>query len=326
MKVTVTGATGLIGSRLVGRLLERGDEVTALSRHPEQARTALGIDAIGWPTTEEPAPVAGLAGRDGVVHLAGENVAQRWSDEAKRRIRHSRVAGTRNLIAGLRDAEPRPGVLVCASGVGYYGLRVDEPAPESAAPGDDFLAEVCRSWEGEALSAEELGLRVVRVRTGVALSSAGGALGRMLTPFKLGAGGPIAGGRQYVPWIHLDDVVGMIAVALEDPRWSGPINACAPEPVSNREFSRALGRAVHRPALAPLPGPMLKLLYGEMAQVVLGGQRAVPARAQELGYRFRHPDLDEALRSAARWPAANVGTVEVRPIWEVATDPGASGA
>ena len=298
MKVAVTGATGLIGSRLVQRLLERGDEVTALSRHPEEAGAALGIDALSWRTTEEPAPVGGLAGRDGVVHLAGENVAQRWSDEAKRRIRQSRVAGTRNLVEGLREAKPRPRVLISSSGVGYYGLRVDEPVPESAAGADDFLAEVCRAWEAEALAAEELGLRVVRLRTGVVLSSDGGALGRMLTPFKLGAGGPIAGGRQYVPWIHLDDVVGMIVAALEDPGWSGPINACAPEPVSNRDFSKALGRAVHRPALAPVPGPVLKLLYGEMAEVVLGGQRAVPARAQELGYRYRHPALDEALRSA----------------------------
>lgn len=300
MKVTVTGATGLIGSRLVARLRERGDEVTVLSRDPERARASLGklAGAVAWSPTDGPPPSAALAGRDGVVHLAGENVAQRWSAGAKARIRETRASGTRNLVAGLRDAEPRPGALVSASAVGYYGPRGDERLDESAPPGEDFLAEVVEAWEREAQAAAELGVRVVCVRTGVVLDRAGGALAKMLPPFRAGVGGPVAGGRQYVPWIHADDVAGIYLAALDRPDWSGPVNAAAPEPATNRDFSQALGRALHRPALAPVPALALKLLYGEMAQVVTTGQRAVPARALELGYRFEHPELDEALAAA----------------------------
>src|SRR5436309_778506 len=299
MRVTVTGATGLIGSRLVARLLERGDEVTVLSRDPDRARAALGeVTALAWEPSGGPAPAEGLAGRDGVVHLAGEPVAQRWSDAVKERIRGSRELGTRNLVAGLRAAEPRPGVLVSASGIDYYGARGDERIDETAPAGVDFLAQVVEAWEREARAADDLGLRTVQLRTAVVLAGAGGALAKMLPPFRAGIGGPVAGGRQYMPWIHLDDLVGMYLAALDDPSWSGPINASAPEPVTNREFSKALGRALHRPAVAPVPAFALRLLYGEMARVITTGQRAVPRRALELGYEFRHPDLDEALASA----------------------------
>jgi uncharacterized protein (TIGR01777 family) len=298
VRVTVSGATGLIGSRLVGRLQARGDEVTVLSRNPERAREALGVEAVAWRVEEEPAPAPALSGRDGVVHLAGEPVAQRWRGSAKQRIRESRTAGTRNMVAGLRAADPRPGVLVSSSGVGYYGPRGDEPVDEAAPPGEDFLAEVSKAWEDAAAEAEELGVRVARLRTGVVLDKQGGALKKMLPPFKAGIGGPVAGGRHYMPWIHLDDMVGMIITALDDPRWSGPVNASAPEPVTNTEFSKALGRALRRPAVAPVPAIALKLLYGDMSEIVTSGQRAVPARALELGYRYEHPELDEALRSA----------------------------
>ena len=298
MRVAVTGATGLVGSALVRALRERGDEVTALSRDPAGARASLDVDAVAWRPLEEPAPAAGLAGRDAVVHLAGESVAQRWTAQARRRIRDSRVAGTDNLVAGLRAAEPRPSALVSASGVGYYGARGDEELDESAEPGDDFLARVCVEWEAAARRAEELGVRVVTVRTGVALARTGGALARMLPFFRAGVGGPVAGGRQYVPWIHLDDLVGIYLAALDGDRWAGPVNACAPEPATNRQLSRALGRALHRPAFAPVPGLAVRALYGRMAQVVTEGQRAVPDQARRLGYGFRHPDLDEALRSA----------------------------
>ena len=299
MKVTVTGATGLIGSRLVGRLLERGDEVTVLSREPEEARSALGdVDAVAWEPTGGPAPAGALAGRDGVVHLAGENVAQRWSDVAKERILVSRELGTRELVAGLRAADPRPGTLVSASAAGYYGPRGDERLDETAEPGSDFLAEVVQAWEAEAKAAEELGMRVVRVRTGVVLDRSGGALAKMLPPFRAGIGGPVAGGRQYLPWIHLDDLVGIYLAALDGDDWSGPVNASAPEPVPNKEFSKALGRALHRPAFLPVPAFALRVLYGEMADIVTTGQRAIPTRALELGYAFRHPDLDEALAAA----------------------------
>jgi uncharacterized protein len=298
MRVTVTGATGLIGTRLVRALRERGDEVTVLSRRPERARGALSVDAAAWQPDAEPAPAEALAGRDGVVHLAGETIAQRWSEEARRAIRTSRELGTRNLVAGIRAAEPRPGVLVSASGVDYYGDRGDEPVSEEAAPGDTWLANVCVAWEQEAAAAEEHGVRVVRMRTGIALDKSGGALAKMLPFFRLGIGGPVAGGRQYMPWIAADDLVAMYLAALDGGEWSGPVNAVAPDPPTNAEFSRALGRALHRPAFAPVPAFAIRLLYGQMAEIVLQGRRAIPTRPRQHGFTWRHADLDEALRDA----------------------------
>ena len=298
MRVTVTGATGRIGAGLVAALQARGDEVTVLSRSPDRARAALGTEAIAWRTEDEPAPAEALAGRDGVIHLAGEDVAQRWNDDAKRRIRTSRELGTRNLVAGLRAADPRPGVLVSASAVGWYGPRGDEPVDEDTPAAGDFLAEVCAVWEREAVAAEALGVRVVRVRTGVVLDKEGGALAKMLPFFRLGVGGPVAGGGQWMPWIHRDDLVALYLRALDDAAWTGAVNGTAPEPVTNRDFSRALGRALHRPAFAPVPGFAVRVLYGEMADIVVNGQRAVPKRTQALGFSFRHPQLDEALRDA----------------------------
>jgi uncharacterized protein (TIGR01777 family) len=301
MRVTVTGATGLIGAKLVAALVARGDEVTVLSRDPGGARSKLGgaVEAVAWDPSGGPAPAEALAGRDGVVHLAGEPVAQRWSDDVKKRIRDSRETGTRNLVAGLRAVDPRPAVLASASAVGYYGPHGDETVTESTPSGSDFLAGVCVVWEREAEAAAELGVRVALVRTGVVLDPDGGALAKMLPPFKLGAGGPVAGGRQYMPWIHADDLVALYLAALDgDERWSGALNGSAPAPVTNAEFSKALGRALHRPAVAPVPRLALKLLYGEMEQIVTTGQRAVPAKPQELGFQFRHPRLDEALGAA----------------------------
>jgi uncharacterized protein len=298
MRVTVTGATGLIGPRLVARLKDRGDEVTVLSRAPDRAGDQLGVEAVAWDPMAGPAPAEALNGRDGVVHLAGEPVAQRWNGPAKQRIRDSRETGTRNLVEGLSAADPRPRVLASASGMDYYGARGDEEVAEDEPAADEFLAQVCVAWEAEAQRAEELGVRVARLRTGVVLSAEGGALAKMLPPFKLGAGGPVAGGRQWMPWIHLDDIAGMYLAALEDDRWSGPVNAATPTPVTNREFSKALGRALHRPAVAPVPELALRVLYGEMAEIITSGRRAIPKRALELGYAYEHPDLDEALRSA----------------------------
>ena len=298
MRVTLTGATGLIGAKLVRALNARGDDVTVLSRDPARASGALGVQAEAWRPLDEPAPAHALAGRDAVVHLAGEEIAQRWNDDAKRAIRDSREIGTRNLVAGLAAADPRPAALVCASGVGYYGKHGDEVVDETTPAGDDFLAEVCVVWEREAARAGELGMRVCSLRTGVVLDRQGGALAKMLTPFKVGVGGPVGNGRQYLPWIAVDDLVGIYLAAVDGEGWSGAINASAPEPVTNREFSRALGRVLHRPAVLPIPGAALHALYGGMAELVTEGQRAVPRRALELGYRFSHPDLDEALRAA----------------------------
>jgi uncharacterized protein (TIGR01777 family) len=291
MRVTVTGASGRIGSHLVRALRARGDEVTILSRSARQG--------VQWDPVSGPAPAEALRGTDAVVHLAGEDVAQRWSEDAKQRIRSSREDGTRNLVAGIAavaEAE-RPRALVSGSASGYYGARGDEEVDESASSGEDFLAGVCVAWEREAQAAEALGVRVVRVRTGIVLDKEGGALAKMLPPFRFGVGGPVAGGRQWMPWIHRDDEVGILLAAVDDERWSGPVNASAPAPVTNKEFSKALGRALHRPAFAPVPGLALRALYGEMAQIVLTGVRMVPRRGTELGYEFAHPELDEALRS-----------------------------
>ena len=314
--MTVTGATGLIGPVLVGALAERGAQVTVLSRDPERVHVrfasaaAVGerrgpggeqvvpVEGVHWDLMGEPAPAGALAGRDAVVHLAGENVAQRWTSKARQAIRDSRVTGTRHLVEGLRSSEPRPRTLVSASAIGYYGAHGEEPLDEDAPAGNDFLADVCADWEREAARAAELGVRVVQVRTGVVLDSGGGALRRMLPAFRLGAGGPVAGGRQYISWIHRDDLIGIILAALTDERWRGPVNATAPEPVSNRDFSRALGRALGRPSVLPVPGAALRLLYGEMAEIVTTGARVVPAKPLVLGYEFRHPRLPEALKSA----------------------------
>jgi uncharacterized protein (TIGR01777 family) len=299
LHVTVTGATGLIGPALIAALQGRGAEVTVLTRDPAKARRTLGaVEAVGWSLLEEPAPAQALEGRDAVVHLAGENVAQRWTAKAKTAIRESRVLGTRHLVEGLAQAKARPPTLVSSSAIGYYGPHQDEPIDEDAPAGSDFLAQTCAAWEAEARKASGVGVRVVSVRTGVVLDRGGGALGKMLPPFRVGLGGPVAGGEQYISWIHIDDLVGIVLAALRDERWSGPCNATAPEPVTNREFSRALGRALHRPSLLPVPGAALRLLYGEMAEIVTSGARVLPVRPLVQDYRFRHPHLDEALRSA----------------------------
>jgi uncharacterized protein len=303
-RVTVTGATGLIGPRVIGALQAGGAEVSVLSRDGRRAAKRLAdtdlqpVQAFTWDLMSEAAPTEALEGRDAVVHLAGENIAQRWTEASKQAIRESRVTGTRNLLAGLEQTTARPAALVCSSGVGYYGAHGEEPLDEEAPAGSDFLARICVDWETQALKASALGMRVAIVRTGVVLDKHGGALEKMLPPFRLGVGGPVAGGRQFISWIHRDDLAELIATAARDERWSGPINATAPEPVSNRDFSRALGRALKRPALLPVPGLALQVLYGEMAEIVTEGARVMPAKALVLGFDFVHAELGEALSSA----------------------------
>ena len=292
MRLAMTGATGRLGGLIAQALTDRGDDVTILSRSADKGD-------VQWDPAAGPAPAEALAGRDAVVHLAGEDIAQRWNDAALERIRTSREQGTRNLVAGIAAADPKPRALISASAVGYYGNRHD-PIDEDAPPGDDVLADICVTWEREAEKAADLGLRVARIRTGVVLDRHGGALQKMLTPFRLGVGGPVAGGRQPLPWIHGADVGGIYLQAIDDDRWRGAINATAPEPVTNAEFSKAVGRALKRPAIVPVPAFALRILYGGMAKLVVEGQRVLPRRALELGYEFRHPDLDEALQSALR--------------------------
>jgi uncharacterized protein (TIGR01777 family) len=297
MRITVTGATGTIGRALVRELRARGDEVTALSRNP--AGAGLDVETLGWPDPKRERPPAGaFHGRDAVVHLLGETIAQRWSDAAKREIRDSRVQSTRNLVAALAalPEDERPRTLVSQSASGWYGPRGSERLDEDEPGGSDFLAGVVRDWEAEARKAPAM--RVVLTRTGVVLSEGAGALDKMLPFFKLGIGGPVAGGGQYVPWVHLDDVAGAMVFCLDTEAVSGPVNVTAPEPVTNKELSRTLGRVLRRPAIAPVPALAVKTLYGEMATIVTTGQRAVPGRLMELGYEFRRPDLEDALRSA----------------------------
>jgi uncharacterized protein len=299
-RVVISGATGLIGSSVVRALTERGDQVVALSRSSRRALDVLGaqVEAYEWPDpTGEPPPAAALEGADAVIHLLGEPVAQRWSEQAKARIRDSRVRSTRMLVAGLRGLPDghRPATLLCGSTIGFYGPRDDRELDEEAPPGEDFLARIVVDWEAEAAAASDL-VRVVMLRTGVVLSSSGGALAKMLPPFRLGLGGPVAGGRQYFSWIHLDDEVAAQLFCLDAPGAHGPVNLTAPHPVTNAELSRALGRALHRPAILPVPGLALRLLYGEMAEIVTTGQRVLPARLRQLGFEFRHPGLDPALQ------------------------------
>jgi uncharacterized protein (TIGR01777 family) len=295
MRVTVSGATGRVGRHLVAALKARGDDVTALSRDPDKAKELLGVEAFAWNIKEDAVPRAALAGRDAVVHLAGEDVGQRWSKEVKAEIVDSRERGTRNIVHSIFDCKPRPQTLICASASGYYGAHGDEIVDEHGAQGNDWLADVCGRWERQIETAK-IGIRTVIVRTGIVLDADGGALQKMLPPFKAGIGGPIGSGKQYMPWIHRDDLIGIYLAALDNDQFAGPINAAAPEPVTNKQFAKALGRAINRPAVAPVPGLAIKLLYGEMSQIVLDGVRMVPGRAAELGYAFAHPDLDEALR------------------------------
>jgi hypothetical protein len=292
MRVTISGGSGLIGAALAGALRARGDEVTVLSRSREGG-------AIAWDPLSGPAPADALEGREAIVSLAGEPIAQRWTAAAREAIRRSRLEGTANLVAGIEACSARPAVLVGASAVGYYGDRGDDALTEDAAPGPDFLAQLCLQWERAALDGgARAGLRASVLRTGVVLDRRGGALAKMLPPFRLGVGGPVAGGRQFMSWIALADLVAMYTAAVDDERWSGAFNATGPAPARNGEFARSLGRALHRPAFAPVPAAALRLLYGEMAQIVTDSQNALPARALALGFKFRYGELEAALRAA----------------------------
>jgi uncharacterized protein (TIGR01777 family) len=298
VKVLVTGATGLIGSALCDSLLARGDEVVGLSRDPAKARlSGPGITWHAWePTLERPSAEA-FADVDGVVNLVGERIDQRWSDEAKKKIMETRRTGTHNLVQAIAGLERRPAVLVNQSAVGYYGDRGDAVVDESAGPGgESFDSEVVAEWERAAHEIEPTGVRLAIVRTGQVLDVDGGMLAELLPPFKLGVGGPLAGGSQYISWIHAEDEVGILLWALDAENVSGVINATAPNPATNRDFSKALGRVLGRPAVVPVPGFVLDLKFGgEFGRVLRGGQRVIPKRTLELGYEFKHPELDEAL-------------------------------
>ena len=302
MRVLVTGATGLIGSALCDALLSRGDEVVGLTRDPDRARPKNPtVHWYAWQATAERPPTEALTGLDGVVNLIGEEINQRLTDQAKVRIRESRLVSTRNLLQGIQAAPSKPKVFIGQSAIGYYGDRGAKILDEESPPGDGFTADIPIDWETAERKAEGIVTRVVIFRTGLVISKRGGLLKQLLLPFKLGVGGPIAGGEQFMSWIHIDDEVGLLLWALDNDRVSGIVNATAPNPVTNRELSKALGRALHRPAFMPIPKFAVSALRGgELADAVAGGARVLPRRALDLGYEFRHPELDEALRSALR--------------------------
>jgi uncharacterized protein len=298
MKVLVTGATGRIGKALCDELLRRGDEVVGLTRDPEKARAAAPqIDWHAWQPTLERPDAAAFAGVEGVVNLVGEKINQRWTDAAKQKIMDSRKVATHNLVGTIESLATKPKVLVSQSAVGYYGNRGDETLDETSAPGASFDASVCVEWEAAAREVEAASVRLVIVRTGQVMETEGGILGELLLPFKFGLGGPLAGGRQWVPWIHLSDEVGILAWALETEGASGVVNGSAPNPVTNKDWSKALGKALGRPAILPIPGFAVELKFGkEFGKVAQGGQRVLPRRTEELGYAFKYPEIDGALR------------------------------
>lgn len=296
MKLVIAGGTGFIGSALCDRLAQRGHSLTLLTRSPSPAATDARRKRMTW---NPPAPGAweqAIEGADGVINLAGEPIAaKRWTDRQKEKIRRSRIDATQALVAAVAKARERPRFLLNGSAVGYYGPRGDETLTEDAGPGGDFLARVCRDWEAEAVKAEASGLRVIRLRTGIVLGKGGGALAKMVPPFKLFIGGPLGSGRQWMSWIHLEDEVELIAALVAHDSARGAVNATAPDPATMKDFCRTLGRALHRPSWAPVPAFALRMLLGEMADMLLTGQRVLPAAAQKLGYTFRYPTLDEAL-------------------------------
>jgi uncharacterized protein (TIGR01777 family) len=299
MRIVITGGSGLIGIALARELGSAGHEVVALTRDPSRVGPLPpGTRAVQWDGKTPQGWGSLLDEGTAIVHLAGDSVAAgRWTDEKKRRIRQSRVESGRAVLEAIRQAKSRPRALLQGSAVGYYGDCGDEGVDESHPPGDDFLARVCVDWEASTAEAAALGVRRPILRTGIVLSNEGGALPRMALPFRLLAGGPLGGGRQWFPWIHMADEVGAIRFLIEREDADGPFNLSAPEPLTNRDFGRALGRVLNRPSFAPAPGFALRLLLGEMADALLHGQRAVPRRLLDLGYVFRYPEAAGALRN-----------------------------
>ena len=298
MKLVITGATGFIGTALCARLLEQGHTLTLFTRgSPRDAGTATKR-WLHWTPGALREWGSALDGVDGVINLAGEPIAKKWTHATRRRIETSRIEGTNSLVQGIAKATSRPKFLISASAVGYYGPRGDEIVTEETPPGDDFLSRVCRNWEEEATKAEPLGLRVVRLRTGIVLGSGGGALAKMVVPFNFFAGGPLGSGQQWMSWIQLEDHVRLMLEVIENTQATGAINVTAPNPVRNKEFCQTLGKVLGRPCWAPVPGLALRLVLGEMSEMLLTGQRVIPAAAQKLGFQFRYPNLEEALQAS----------------------------
>ncbi len=294
MKILITGSTGLVGSELVLAMRDRGHQVIRLVRQEDQA----GEGCILWDPEHHEIDIADFEGFDAVINLAGENISTgRWTPEKKKKILNSRVIGTHMLSELLRMLSSPPKVFISASAIGIYGNRGDEVLDESSPPGAGFLAEVCKKWEEAARPAQEKGIRVLLMRMGVVLSEKGGALGKMLLPFKLGAGGVIGSGNQYTSWISIDDLIGAFLHVMSNESLSGPVNVVAPQPVTNRAFTKALGKILSRPTILPLPAFAAKMIFGEMAEeLLLSSTRALPKKLQDSGYSFLYPDLASALK------------------------------
>ena len=304
MRILLAGGTGFIGRKLYGALTADGHSVTVLSRSDSTARRILGQKAavVEWDGKSLVGLRPSVDGLDAIVNLSGESIAgRRWSSKQKERLLSSRLEPTRAIVKAIGQSDKKPALLINQSAVGYYGNTGDAEITEDHLPGSDFLATLCQKWEAEAKDAEEYGVRVVRLRTGIVLGRDGGALERMLVPFRLFVGGPIGSGKQWTSWIHLDDVIGVIRFALANAKVKGPVNCTAPEPLTNLEFSKTLGLVLRRPSWAPVPAFVLKVLFGEMAEaVLLGGQRVVPGKLMQLGYEFRFPRLQEAFEDIFR--------------------------
>ena len=299
-RVLITGGSGFVGRKLARELLARGDQVTVLTRDAQRAKGQLpaAVRCASWNPDKAGAWYEELAIVDAVVHLAGEGVAKRWTDAVKKRIESSRIDSTRLLVEAISRSKHKPEVLVSASATGYYGPQAPEKElDESSPPGNDYLASVCQRWEEAAREVEKFGVRAVQLRIGVVLGDGGGALEKMLLPFKLFVGGPIGDGKQVVSWVHRDDVVGMLLMAIDTPEIKGPINAVSPNPVTSKELATAIGNVINRPSSLPAPAFALKLALGEAATILLDGQRVLPRRAIDLGYEFRRPRLVPALES-----------------------------
>jgi uncharacterized protein (TIGR01777 family) len=300
VRILITGVTGYIGRALCASLIAAGHEVVATSRDPARARAALPAlaDAFRWSPMHEPLPSDAVAGVEAVVHLAGEAVSPPWTASKKQRIFDTRVQGTWNLVRGLEAAAERPRVLISASAVGYYGHRGDDELTEAEPAGSDFLAGVCSGWEEEAMAASTLGIRMVRMRTGLVVGSGSPFLKPLVPLFKLGMGGKLGSGRQWWPWVHVSDVTGLVGYAIAEPCVSGALNATSPNPARQRDFAKALGRQLHRPAIAPAPAFAIRLVLGDFAAELLNSKRVLPKAALDRGYRFAYAELDGALQEA----------------------------
>ena len=301
MKVVITGATGFVGQVIVKQLLEAGDEVVVLTRNVAKAAISLGSECkyFQWDDTNSLPPIEAFNGVDGVINLMGESISKRWDEEQKKKIYNSRINGTRRLVEVLEQLTKKPKVFVSSSAIGIYGNHGPEELNENSALADDFLAKVCKDWENEANKARNHGVRVVTIRTGIVLGRNGGALEKLLPIFKIGAGGPVGSGNQFMSWIQIEDLAAMYVEALKNDSLKGPLNGTAPYPATNAEFSKVLGKVLRRPAVLPAPAFALKIVLGEMSQLVLEGQKVLPVKFKEQKFRFRYPTLEMALKETA---------------------------